>query len=297
MPRIKYLLSEFGRFALTVWRRFGRDRCSRVAGALAFTTVLAIVPLTAVSFAVLSVFPVFESWMTRINNFVYGNFVPAAGDVVNRYLQQFSANAGRLTIWGLLFLLATAVMLIATIEKAFNDIWHVRRQRKLTRRIIAYWAVITLGPALIGASLTVTSYLVSLPMFARELAASGARPTALSIVPVVFEFAAFVLLYTAVPNCAVRLRHAALGGVIATVLFEIAKRGFAVFVTSFATYRAIYGAVAALPVFLIWIYLSWVVTLLGAQVTAALPHWRAAARTALPPTPATPETGSARKRK
>jgi membrane protein len=280
------------RFARTVARRFAADRCSRVAGALAFTTVLAVVPLSAVSFAVLSVFPVFEAWMTAINNFIYGNFVPAAGDVVNRYLQQFAANAGRLTVWGLAFLFVTAVMLIATIEKAFNDIWHVRRQRKFSRRITAYWAVITLGPALIGASLSITSYLLSLPWFTREPVLAGLRPFALGVTPVVFEFAAFVLLYTIVPNCPVRLRHAAIGAVVATVLFEVAKRVFGGFVVSFSTYRAIYGAVAALPVFLIWIYLSWVVTLLGAQVTAALPQWRAAhARRAAP------DTGSARRQK
>lgn len=293
MDRINTFSSVLWRFTMLVGRRFARDRCSRVAGALAFTTVLAIVPLTAVSFAVLSVFPVFETWMTAINNFIYGNFVPAAGDAVNRSLQQFAANAGRLTIWGMVFLFVTAVALIGTIEKAFNDIWHVRRRRKLTRRIIAYWAVITLGPVLIGVSLTVTSYFGSLP-FLNHSTAGGLRDGVLRTIPVIFEFAAFMLLYTAVPNCSVRLRHAAVGAIVATVMFEIAKRGFGVFVASIPTYRVIYGAVAALPVFLIWIYLSWVVTLLGAQVTAALPRWHAAPRSVRP---AAPETGSARKRK
>lgn len=293
MDRINTFSSVLWRFVMLVGRRFVRDRCSRVAGALAFTTVLAIVPLTAVSFAVLSVFPVFESWMTAINNFIYGNFVPAAGDAVSRSLQQFAANAGRLTIWGMVFLFVTAVALIGTIEKAFNDIWHVRRQRKLTRRITAYWGVITLGPVLIGVSLTVTSYFASLP-FLNHATAGGLREGVLRTIPVIFEFAAFMLLYTAVPNCSVRLRHAAVGAVVAMVMFEIAKRGFGVFVASIPTYRVIYGAVAALPVFLIWIYLSWVITLLGAQVTAALPRWHAAPRSV---TPAAPETGSARKRK
>lgn len=293
LARTESIAAELWRFVLLVRRRFTRDRCSRVAGALAFTTVLALVPLTAVGFAVLSAFPVFERWMTAINDFVYGNFVPAAGDVVSRYLQQFAANAARLTVWGLAFVFVTAVMLIGTIEKAFNDIWHVRRQRKLGRRITAYWAVLTLGPVLLGMSLTLTSYLGSLAPF-QQAAAGEVRAALLRAVPVLFEFAAFVLVYTVVPNCAVRLRHAVLGAVVATLLFEFAKRGFGGFVTSFSTYRAIYGAVAALPVFLIWIYLSWVITLLGAQVAAALPHWRATARA---PRRAAPESESARKRK
>ncbi len=287
-------LHTLGRFVQTVGRRYVRDRCTRVAGALAFTTVLAIVPLTAVGFAMLSVFPVFELWMAAVQGFVYGNFVPAASDVVSRYLQQFAANAGRLTAWGSLFLFVTAVMLIATIEHAFNDIWHVRRQRKLARRFMAYWAVITLGPVLMGLSLSITSYVASLPLFAQEPVARGIRSAPLAVAPIAFEWATFLLLYTVVPNCPVRWRHALVGAIVATVLFEIAKRAFSAFVVSFSTYRAIYGAVAALPVFLIWIYLCWVITLLGAQVTATLSHWRAAPRSVKP---AISETGSARRRK
>lgn len=287
--RITTFAHTFGRFVLTVSRRYVRDRCPRVAGALAFTTVLAIVPLTAVGFAVLSIFPVFESWMVTVQSFVYGNFVPAAGEAVSRYLQQFAANAGRLTVWGLVFLFVTAVMLIATIEETFNDIWHVRRKRKLVRRLVSYWAVITLGPVLLGLSLSITSYIGSLPFFAQAQTFIGMRRVMLGVTPIAFELTAFVLLYTVVPNCPVRPRHALAGAVLATVLFEVAKRTFGAFIVSFSTYRAIYGAVAALPVFLIWIYLTWVIALLGAQVTAALPHWRA--------TPAKSGTGSARKRK
>lgn len=275
--RLEAALHETIRFTVVVFRRFAHDRCSRVAGALAFTTLLAIVPLTAVGIAVLSIFPVFETWMLSVQQFIYLNFVPAASDVVGRYLQQFAANAGKLTVWGLVFLFFTAVMLIATIEQAFNDIWHVRRRRKIGWRITAYWAVITLGPILMGLSLSITSY-VSASMFSQQSVLSGARNLLFKTAPVVFEYATFVLLYTVVPNRRVHIRHALIGALIATVLFEIAKLAFGVFVTTFATYRAVYGAVAALPVFLIWIYLSWVVTLLGAEVTAALAHWRAVPR-------------------
>jgi membrane protein len=274
VDRLLALVHALGRFAGVVWRRYVKDRCPRVAGALAFTTLLAVVPLTAVGFAVLSIFPVFESWMAAVQDFVYGNFVPETGEAVSRYLQQFAANAGRLTAWGLAFVFFTALMLIATIEHAFNDIWHVRRQRKLGRRLVSYWAVITLGPVLVGLSLSITAYVASLPLFDAGASLGAMRPAMLAATPVAFECAMFLLLYIVVPNCRVRFRHALTGAIVATVLFEVAKGTFGAFIVSFSTYRAIYGAVAALPVFLIWIYLSWVITLLGAEITAALPQWR-----------------------
>jgi membrane protein len=269
-------LPRLGHFARLVLQRLHEDRCNRVAGELSFTTLLALVPLTTVSIAVLSLFPVFETWMHTAQQFIYGNFVPAAGDAVSQYLQQFAANAGRLTVWGLLFLIVTALLLMATIEHAFNDIWHVTQPRKRIYRFLGYWAVLTLGPILIGLSLSVTSYLLAPPLFAGPPGAQGLRAVILAIAPTVFEVAAFMLMYVVVPNQRVRWRHALIGSIVAAVLFEVAKRGFAWFVLSFATYRVIYGALAALPMFLVWIYLSWMVVLLGAVVVAALPEWSAA---------------------
>jgi membrane protein len=260
-----------------VIERFVRDRGLRVAGALSFTTLLALVPLTAVSIAMLSVFPVFEDWVAAAQKFAYANLVPASGEVVSRYLQQFAANAARLTIWGLAFLFVTALMLMATIEDAFNDIWHAETRRKPLHRLLAYWAILTLAPLLFGLSLSITSYLMSLPLLAHGPALGGVRSFLLRAAPVAFEATAFVLLYTIVPNRRVRLRHALAGALLATVLFEAAKRGFGWFVLSFTSYRKVYGAIAALPLFLVWIYASWVVTLIGAVVTAALPE-RATAR-------------------
>ena len=271
-------LQQLWQFAQTVRRRYAEDRCTRVAGALSFTTLLALVPLLAVAVAVLSVFPVFQSWVTSIDEFIYGNFVPAAGEAVQKYLQQFAANAGKLTVWGLLFVIIAALMLMATIEKTFNDIWHVSQTRKRLHRFVAYWALLTLGPVLIGLSLSLTSYLISLPLFAEQSALGGFRVFLLAMLPVLFEIMAFMLLYTVVPSHPVRLRHALIGGVFAATLFEITKRAFGLFVLHFSSYKVIYGAVAALPVFLIWIYLSWMVILLGAVVTATLPEWKPAVR-------------------
>ena len=263
-------------FRLLRWvaQRFREDRCTRVAGALSFTTLLALVPLTAVTFAIFSRFEIFESWMTMSQEFIYGNFVPASGEAVSRYLQIFAANAGKLTIWGLLFLFLTSLMLMATIERVFNDIWHVPHTRKRLHRYLSYGALLVLGPMLIGISLSSTSYLISLPLFSRHAPLGDLKVFLMAAAPMIFEWLAFWALYVVAPNYRVRLRHGLIGSLFATVIFEIAKRGFAFFVTHFANYKAIYGAIAALPVFLIWIYLSWTIILAGAVMTATLPEWR-----------------------
>jgi membrane protein len=257
-----------------VAQRFREDRCTRVAGALSFTTLLALVPLTAVTFAVLSRFEAFGSWMALVQEFIYGNFVPTAGEAVSRYLQKFAANTGKLTAWGLLLVFLTSLMLMATIERVFNDIWHVPQTRKRLHRYLAYAAVLVLGPVLMGISLWSTSQLVSLPLFARQAPLGGLKVFLLAVSPVLFEWLAFWALYVLVPNYRVRLRHGLIGSLFATLMFELAKRGFAFFVAHFSAYKTIYGAVAALPVFLIWIYLSWIIILAGAVLTATLPEWR-----------------------
>ncbi len=257
-------IRRFGCFTAGVGRRFLEDHCQTNASALAFATLLAVVPLAAVVFSSLSMFPVFEQWAAAVEEFVYQNFVPAAGAVVREHLQRFAGQTGRLTVFGLVFLLLSALMLLYTIEDTFNRIWRIHRGRALIQRVLAYWAVLTLGPLLMGASLSLSSYLISLAV------ASEARSRFLEMLPFVFEVLAFVLLYTVVPNCVVRLRHAAVGGAVAAVLFEFSKRGFALFVLNFSSYEVVYGALATIPIFLIWIYLSWLLILFGAEVTAAL---------------------------
>jgi membrane protein len=271
-------LQPLWRFARQVVKRFEQDRCQRVAGALSFTTMLAIVPLTAVMLAVLSLAPGFSTWMTVIQDFIYSNFVPAAGEAVQKYLTQFASKAGRLTAVGLLFLGATAVMLMATIEHALNDIWRVANTRKLLHRFLAYWALLTLGPMLVAGSLTLTSKLFTLPFLGRA-EVTLLREVLDVVLPLVFEFGAVVLLYTVVPNVQVLWRNALVGGLFAAMLLEIAKYLFAAAMKYFTTYQVIYGAIAVLPIFLVWIYISWVIILLGAIVTATLNGWQWTGRT------------------
>lgn len=266
------VVSRFAFLTRRVAERFIEDRCTRAAESLSFTTLFALVPLMAVGLATLSIFPLFHRLRETIKDFIYGNFVPAAGDVVEGYIDQFIANAGQLTIWGLLFVLAAAFLLMLTVERALNDIWRIRETRTRLHRLLAFWGLLTLGPLLIAVSLAMTTQLASLPVFAGVAALGGLRGALFNLLPIALEVAAFTLLYAVVPNATVRLRHALTGAVFAALLFEIAKRGFGWYISQFSSYRVIYGAVAALPVFLLWIYLSWLVVLLGAVVTATLPE-------------------------
>jgi len=170
---------------------------------------------------------------------------------------------------------------MSNIDKAFNTIWHVRRKRSPVSKFTVYWAILSLGPILIAVSVGVTSYLVSIPLFSDGETVMLVRNRLLSLMPVGLSAFAFTLLYALVPNRSVPLRHAILGGVLAALLFELAKRGFALYVTTFPTYETIYGALAAVPIFLIWIYLSWLVTLLGAEFTYCLGIYREDWREAL----------------
>src|SRR5256714_5259899 len=195
-----------------------------------------------------------------------------AGKVVTGYIEQFSGQAGRLTALGSAVLAVTAFLMMFTIERAFNSIWRVSRPRPLAQRILVYWATLTLGPVLIGASLSITSYLVGVSLgFARQSPFAGAA--ILGLVPFVLTCAAFTLLYYFVPNRAVKPRHALIGGLVAALAFEIMKRSFALYIAQIPTYALVYGAFAVIPVFLLWIYFSWVVIVIGALIAALAPDF------------------------
>jgi membrane protein len=268
-------LRRLGRFLRLLALRFLQDGGLYHTSSLTYTTLLSLVPLMTVSLALFSAFPVSDRLSTEIQDFVFQNFVPASGEVVRAHLEQFSQKASRLTGAGSLFLVVVAVLMMANIDRAFNTIWQVRRKRSPLSMFVVYWAILTLGPIFMGISVALTSYLVSMPLLADAAASLGLkRAGLLGVTPVLASAAAFTLLYLVVPNRSVPFRHALAGGVLAAILFEIAKQGFALYVTTFPTYEAIYGALAAVPVFLIWIYLSWLVTLLGAEFTYCLGIYR-----------------------
>ncbi|HWK70119.1 YihY family inner membrane protein [Pollutimonas sp. M17] len=267
-------LSNAGKIVRYALQRAGEKKLTQVASSLTFTTVLAIVPLLAVVLSLFTAFPLFAEFRVALEHFLTSSLMPpAVSDNVMLYLNQFAAKASGLTAVGSLFLIVTSVMLIMTIDEAFNDIWQVERQRPFRQRILVYWAIISLGPILTGASLWATSIL------ARESIGNIAElPTAvgfaLSFVPLLATGLGFTALFVGVPNRRVLWKDALIGGLGTAIVLEIMRVGFAYYLTRFPSYTVIYGAFATLPIFLLWIYLSWLAILLGATVAATLPALR-----------------------
>ena len=266
-------LRRLSDFLVLVAQRFLRHEGPQNAAALTYTTLLSLVPLMTVTLAVFSAFPVADRVYEVVQDFVFENFVPASSEMLQEHLAEFSAKASRLTGVGAIFLLVVALLMMANIDRALNAIWEVRSQRRFATKFLIYWAVLSLGPILIGASVLVTSYLVSLPILT-EAASSGVGRRLLGLTPVAASALAFTMMYLVVPNRRVRLGHALIGGVFAAILFELAKHGFGLYITQFPTYQAIYGALATIPIFLVWLYLSWIMVLLGAEVTQCLSIYR-----------------------
>ena len=254
--------------------RFVQDRCAQTASSLTFTTLLALVPMITIALTVFSAFPVFEDFSAQIKIYLLNNLMPEnAGVVITQYMQQFADSAARLTAVGIVILTVTAMMMLMTIDKAFNVIWKVTRPRPLVKRLVAYWAVLTLAPLLIGASLSLTSWLVGLSLgHAKNVSPFGV--VILKVLPVLFATLAFALLFRVVPNRHVPKTHALIGAFVAAIVFEAMSRIFGYYIGHFPTYKLVYGAFASIPIFLMWIYLSWLAILLGAVIAASLSHWR-----------------------
>jgi membrane protein len=265
---------DAARFVRFVLLRWSEDRCPHIAGSLAFTTILGLVPVFAIAVALLSRSPLFEAVMVQIKIFLLLNLLPEiAGRFITVYMVEFEANAGRLTSFGLLLLLGTAVPLLITIDHTINGIWRGPRKRSLLVSLTAYLLVLVLGPVLIGASVFITTYLMALPARMPGVPAPASL-LLLQGLPFAVSAAAFFLVYRLIPHLVVPWRHALAGGVVAAVLFELAKQGFAFYVAHAPMYNMVYGTFAAVPLFLLWIYLSWLIVLFGAELAAALGEWR-----------------------
>jgi len=262
---LKKQWSSFDRFARFVINHFFQDDCTYIASALAFTSLLAVVPLMSVGFAVFSTFPVFQGMTEPVQNFIFENFVPATGKIIQEYLHQFTTQVSKLSIWGTAFLIVTSLLVMFTIEQGMNKIWRVSSSRRGVPAFLLYWAILSLGPVILGLSLAASSYLFSIPFIADQ------NPSLLlHWSPFLLSLVGFCFLYMVVPNCSVRFRHAFLGGLFAAVLFETAKQLFGYYLTNYNTYELLYGAFATVPIFFVWVYWVWVITLLGAEISYAL---------------------------
>ena len=249
--------------------RFHEDRILYYSGYLSYVTLLSMVPLLAVVFSFFSIFPVFEKLKEEVEEFVFRNFVPALGDVVQEQILSFVENATRMTPLGLLVLLIVAVLLLSSIDHTLNQIWHVRKNRGLIVSYSIYLVVLITSPFLLGTSLAATSYLVSLSGIEEGSALFLIR-LLLSSLPFLGSFLFFLLLYIIVPHTKVHFWSAVSGALIATLLFEISKSAFALYFIHFPVYQVIYGALAVIPLLFIWVFISWVVVLVGAQIAASL---------------------------
>lgn len=250
-------------------QRIRHDRLTVTAGYLAFITLLSLVPFITVLFTTLARFPEFAGLGNQVQTFIINNFVPTAGNIIEVYLNEFIANTGKMTAVGLGSLFVIALMLISNIDNTFNYIWRIKKKRRFTYSFSIYWMILTLGPILTVASVAASSYILSLD-FLHTKTLSGVTNHLLRAVPMTISVLSFAGLYAFVPNKKVKLRHAFAGGFFAALLFELAKKGFALYIANFPSYQVIYGALAAVPILFVWVYLSWCIVLLGAEVTVSL---------------------------
>lgn len=258
------------RFVARVAARMREVDLGGVAASLSFTTLLAIVPLATVTIAFVAHFPLFDEWLRTLEQFMLRHLLPfSAAAEVRLKVTAFAEQATRLSAVSIAAIAATALFAIATVERAINAIWGIREGRSLGRRLVVYTLGLTVGPVLIGASISLTTWLVvhSLAVVPIHPSLGGRIVRAL---PFVFSFAGLTLLYKATPARRVPFVSAAISGAIAAAALETAKLGFAWYVTKVSTYQAIYGALAALPIFMLWVYLGWVIVLAGAAVNATL---------------------------
>lgn len=269
--KIKKKFVVLWQFSKYVYNRTNDDHLKGVSASLSYTSLLAVVPLFAIILAVFAAFPVFAPMKEKLEHLVYANLAPGIGDSVSQYIQQFVGATGQLTTIGIAGLIFTAVALLMTIENSFNRIFHVKTKRPVFTRIPMYWTALTLGPLLIALSFSLSGYLFAIRNF---VDVGGEIDAAISfvtrLVPTVLMALTFALGYIIVPNKKIRFFDALIGAIVAAILFGLLRYGFGIYVVKASAYKTMYGAMAILPLFLVWMYLSWLVVLFGATITASL---------------------------
>jgi membrane protein len=274
LRRVLFLVA----FLRRLLRRLTGVGLFRTAASLAFTTLLGLVPLFTVAFTYVARFPVFDRWQDALESLLLRYFLPGSGSVVRQYLAEFTEKSSQLNRVGTFFVIVTAVLLVIQIDQEINLIWGARGERRsVARRLLIYALGFTAGPALIGATVYYTNWIIEHAIVTTSLGAEAltvlSEPMAL-----VVDTAGFTLLYVLVPAQRVPLKLALIGGLLAAIAFEAAKYGFRFYITHFQTYQLVYGPLAVLPLFLLWIYVSWIIVLVGAALTATLAETPGASR-------------------
>ena len=261
---------SFGHF---LWLRFLDDRLFQAAGSLAYTTAFALVPLAVVVLGVLSAFPVFQDISGQLVDYVLSNFVPSAAEAIEERIDRLSENTKQLTAAGTVALVVSLLVTLHSVESTFNRIWRVASARPRLSRYLVYWTVLTLGALLAAASLSVSTRFFALPLFETPQGRWLAN-LSLGMTPVLIELAVVVLAYRVVPHHTVKWRHALAGAVLAVVLLEGVKAALGLYLGSFEGYQKLYGALAFVPVLMLWIFLGWVAILLGASLASSMAAFR-----------------------
>jgi len=269
MDFIMINLREFWRRTLYLASRFAADRCPENAAALTYMSLFALVPLLTVLYTMASAIPTFQGLESQIQGFLFEHLMPDSSLEIQDYLDDFSRQAKNLTGPGIIFLLVTAVLMLRNIEKAFNMIWRARENRGAVSSFVLYWAILTLAPITIGLGLGISTYLSSFANILAEYDVIGAKAFLLKSTPLLLSTAGFSLLYAAVPNCRVPFKHALIGGFIAALAFHIARSIFTDLMVG-SSFTFIYGAFAVVPLFLLWIFMSWIIVLMGGILVHSL---------------------------
>lgn len=261
------------KFLFFLFHRAKNDTIFRVSASLSYTSLIAIVPLFAIGLAIFSAFPGFISIKVQFQEFILKNFVPDIEQEISQYFVEFLNATAQMTTIGVIGLAITAILMLSTIENSLNFIFKVYKPRNIKTKITLYWTVITLGPLLLGAAFSLRGYLFTLQRFMpAELISSQIFIS--NLIPSFITILTLVMLYVLVPNRKVSLSNALIGAVVAVILFSLLRQGFAITIIKSAAYKTIYGALATLPIFLIWMYLAWAVVIFGAVVTASLEEFQ-----------------------
>ena len=269
MEKIKNISQRFFTF---LFYRIRNDMIFRVAASLSYTSLIAIVPLIAVMLSIFSAFPVFDNVKEVVQQTIVENIIPSSEFDVSQHLNDFIRSSAKLTAFGVVGVAITAIMLLSTIENSFNFIFKVKRSRRITQKITLYWTIITLGPLMLGAAISIRGYAYTLQKFmpdsVNDFIFMG------KVLPALLTLTILVVVYLFVPNKKLRFTNALVGAIVSLVIFAIMREGFTCFMTRNATYKTLYGAMAVVPVSLIWMYLIWSVVIFGAVVTASLEEFQ-----------------------
>lgn len=260
-------------FIIFLTNRAQNDTIFRVAASLSYTSLIAIVPLFAIGLAIFSAFPVFDGVKEQVQEFLIQNFVPTIEKEVSQYFTEFLSATAQLTTIGVIGITITAILMLSTIEDSLNFIFKVYKPRQLTTKITLYWTVITLGPLLLGAGFSLRGYLFTLQKFMPDSIVTTQMFLS-NLIPTIISFLSLIMIYVLVPNKKVNISNAIIGALVAIILFWILRKSFGLVILKSATYKTLYGALATLPIFLVWMFSAWSVVIFGAVVTASVGEFK-----------------------